>query len=40
MTNRAWHLKSRPQGMPTAENFELKDLPGERAPGRLDPGRE
>ena len=22
---RAWHLKSRPQGMPTAENFELKD---------------
>ncbi|HEY1143083.1 MAG TPA: NADP-dependent oxidoreductase [Sphingomicrobium sp.] len=26
---RAWHLKSRPQGMPTAENFELKeyDLP-------------
>src|SRR5437763_92314 len=26
---RAWHLKSRPQGMPTADNFELKqiDLP-------------
>jgi NADPH-dependent curcumin reductase CurA len=23
---RAWHLKSRPDGMPTAENFELKDL--------------
>ena len=22
---RAWHLKSRPQGMPTGENFELKD---------------
>jgi NADPH-dependent curcumin reductase CurA len=28
-TNRAWHLKSRPQGLPTADNFELKDLPGE-----------
>ncbi|MEO7365658.1 MAG: NADP-dependent oxidoreductase [Sphingomicrobium sp.] len=27
---RAWHLKSRPQGLPTADNFELKalDLPG------------
>jgi NADPH-dependent curcumin reductase CurA len=27
---RAWHLKSRPQGLPTNENFELKDfdLPG------------
>ena len=26
---RAWHLKSRPDAMPTAENFELKqvDLP-------------
>jgi len=23
---RAWHLKSRPQGMPTDENFELKDV--------------
>jgi NADPH-dependent curcumin reductase CurA len=23
---RAWHLKSRPDGIPTAENFELKDL--------------
>ena len=23
---RAWHLKSRPTGMPTDENFELKDL--------------
>ena len=23
---RAWHLKSRPQGMPTAGNFELKDV--------------
>ena len=23
---RAWHLKSRPDGMPTAENFELKDI--------------
>ena len=22
---RAWHLKSRPEGLPTAENFELKD---------------
>ena len=22
----AWHLKSRPQGMPTADNFELKDF--------------
>ncbi|MFL6862176.1 MAG: NADP-dependent oxidoreductase, partial [Allosphingosinicella sp.] len=28
-TNRAWHLKSRPQGMPTPDNFELKDLPRE-----------
>jgi NADPH-dependent curcumin reductase CurA len=26
MTNRAWHLKSRPQGMPTEDNFELKAL--------------
>jgi NADPH-dependent curcumin reductase CurA len=23
---RAWHLKSRPQGLPTANNFELKEL--------------
>ena len=23
---RAWHLTSRPQGMPTADNFELKDV--------------
>ena len=23
---RAWHLKSRPSGMPTANNFELKDM--------------
>jgi hypothetical protein len=23
---RAWHLKSRPEGMPTADNFELKDV--------------
>ena len=23
---RAWHLKSRPQGLPTNENFELKDF--------------
>ena len=23
---RAWHLKSRPSGMPTAENFELRDV--------------
>ena len=23
---RAWHLKSRPNGMPAAENFELKEL--------------
>src|SRR3954453_14675214 len=23
---RAWHLKSRPNGMPTADNFELKDF--------------
>jgi hypothetical protein len=22
---RAWHLMSRPQGMPTADNFALKD---------------
>jgi hypothetical protein len=25
--NRAWHLKSRPTGLPTKDNFELKDLP-------------
>jgi NADPH-dependent curcumin reductase CurA len=23
---RAWHLKSRPQGMPTSDNFELKEI--------------
>src|SRR5215213_4397904 len=23
---RAWHLKSRPQGLPTSENFELGDI--------------
>lgn len=23
---RAWHLKSRPEGMPTADNFELREL--------------
>jgi hypothetical protein len=23
---RAWHLKSRPKGMPTADNFELKEI--------------
>jgi NADPH-dependent curcumin reductase CurA len=23
---RAWHLKSRPDGLPTADNFELKDI--------------
>jgi NADPH-dependent curcumin reductase CurA len=23
---RAWHLKSRPNGMPTADNFELRDI--------------
>jgi NADPH-dependent curcumin reductase CurA len=26
-TTRAWHLKSRPSGMPAAENFELKEAP-------------
>ena len=26
-TTRAWHLKSRPQGMPTLDNFELKAAP-------------
>jgi len=26
-TTRAWHLKSRPQGMPTMDNFELKEAP-------------
>jgi NADPH-dependent curcumin reductase CurA len=25
--NRAWHLMSRPQGMPTNENFALKEVP-------------
>jgi NADPH-dependent curcumin reductase CurA len=29
MTNRAWHLTSRPQGLPTHENFELKEVPAE-----------
>src|SRR6476661_355150 len=23
---RAWHLKSRPQGLPTSDNFELADI--------------
>src|SRR5213082_2509277 len=27
MTNRAWHLRSRPEGLPTNENFELKEVP-------------
>src|SRR4051794_26480497 len=26
MTNRVWHLKSRPQGLPTMDNFEMKPL--------------
>jgi NADPH-dependent curcumin reductase CurA len=26
MMARAWHLKSRPNGMPNAENFELRDI--------------
>ena len=26
-TTRAWHLKSRPSGMPTPDNFELKEAP-------------
>jgi NADPH-dependent curcumin reductase CurA len=26
-TNRAWHLKSRPQGLPTMDNFEMKEAP-------------
>jgi NADPH-dependent curcumin reductase CurA len=26
-TNRAWHLKARPTGMPTPDNFELKEIP-------------
>jgi len=25
--NRAWHLRSRPQGMPTLDDFELKEAP-------------
>jgi NADPH-dependent curcumin reductase CurA len=29
MTNRAWHLASRPQGLPIAANFELKELPAQ-----------
>ena len=27
MTNRAWHLTSRPTGLPTMDNFELKEAP-------------
>src|SRR5436190_17934821 len=27
MSNRAWHLASRPQGLPVMANFELKDAP-------------
>ncbi|MGQ0661194.1 NADP-dependent oxidoreductase [Sphingosinicella sp.] len=27
MSNRAWHLASRPQGLPTPANFELKEAP-------------
>lgn len=27
MTNRAWHLMSRPTGVPTMDNFALKDAP-------------
>jgi NADPH-dependent curcumin reductase CurA len=27
MSNRAWHLASRPQGVPTSANFELKESP-------------
>ncbi|HYI48980.1 MAG TPA: NADP-dependent oxidoreductase [Allosphingosinicella sp.] len=27
MTNRAWHLTSRPTGLPTMANFELKEAP-------------
>jgi NADPH-dependent curcumin reductase CurA len=26
-TTRAWHLKSRPEGLPTMDNFELKEAP-------------
>jgi NADPH-dependent curcumin reductase CurA len=26
-TTRAWHLKSRPEGLPTPDNFELKETP-------------
>jgi NADPH-dependent curcumin reductase CurA len=29
MTNRAWHLKSRPTGLPTEQNFELKEVAAE-----------
>ena len=29
MTNRAWHLMSRPQGLPTRSDFALKELPDE-----------
>ena len=34
---RAWHLKSRPQGMPTADNFELRDIDAAAARRRHDP---
>jgi NADPH-dependent curcumin reductase CurA len=27
MTNRAWHLASRPNGLPVMDNFELRDAP-------------
>jgi NADPH-dependent curcumin reductase CurA len=27
MSNRAWHLASRPEGLPTMANFELKEAP-------------
>ena len=36
---RAWHLKSRPQGMPTADNFELQDIDVASARRRNDPIR-
>ena len=32
---RAWHLMSRPQGMPTAENFALKDITPEFGDGMV-----
>ena len=31
---RAWHLKSRPEGMPTSDNFELREI----EPPALEPG--